>query len=56
MFGNDRRVPELWLEKYGNLVKSVDFYFLDVLDVEEGNEEGTLEELKVVIKVGTSNY
>ena len=47
VFGNDRRVPEKWLEKYGNLVKSVDFYFLDV-------EEGTLEELKVVIRVGTS--
>ena len=29
VFGNDRRVPELWLARYGNLVESVQFYFLD---------------------------
>jgi hypothetical protein len=29
VFGNDRRVPKLWLEGYGNLVDDVDFYFLD---------------------------
>lgn len=29
VFGNQRRVPEWWLEKYGNLIKSVEFYFLD---------------------------
>jgi hypothetical protein len=28
VFGNDRRVPELWLEKYARLVKGVEFYFL----------------------------
>ena len=29
VFGNQRRVPEWWLEKYGNLVQDVDFYFID---------------------------
>lgn len=29
VFGNDRRVPEWWLERYGNLLNGVDFYFLD---------------------------
>jgi hypothetical protein len=29
VFGNQRRVPEWWLEKYGNLVQDVEFYFLD---------------------------
>jgi len=29
VFGNDRRVPEQWLERYGPLVRSVEFYFLD---------------------------
>ncbi|MHC3128918.1 MAG: hypothetical protein IBV52_02430 [Candidatus Bathyarchaeota archaeon] len=29
VFGNQRRVPEWWLEKYGNLVQSVEFYFID---------------------------
>jgi hypothetical protein len=28
VFGNDRRVPEEWLKRYGSLVNSVDFYFL----------------------------
>lgn len=28
VFGNDRRVPEEWLKRYGNLVKSVKFFFL----------------------------
>jgi len=28
VFGNQRRVPEWWLEKYGDLVESVEFYFL----------------------------
>lgn len=28
VFGNDRRVPEQWLERYGNLVGDVSFYFL----------------------------
>jgi len=29
VFGNQIEVPRLWLEKYGNLVKDVQFYFLD---------------------------
>jgi hypothetical protein len=28
VFGNDRRVPQLWLAKYESLVVDVDFYFL----------------------------
>lgn len=28
VFGNDRSVPERWLERYGNLVGNVAFYFL----------------------------
>ena len=37
VFGNDRRVPERWLEKYGNLVSDVSFYFL--------SDDGQLEAL-----------
>lgn len=29
VFGNQKRVPEWWLEKYGNLVEGVGFYFID---------------------------
>jgi hypothetical protein len=29
VFGNDRRVPELWLKRYGHLVGKVTFFFLD---------------------------
>jgi len=28
IFGNDRQVPELWLQRYGDLVSGVAFYFL----------------------------
>ena len=28
VFGNDQRVPEEWLKRYGSLVNSVGFYFL----------------------------
>lgn len=28
VFGNDRQVPELWLQRYGDLVSRVAFYFL----------------------------
>jgi hypothetical protein len=38
VFGNQRRVPEWWLEKYGMLVQNVEFYFLD--------ETGKVEKLK----------
>jgi hypothetical protein len=37
VFGNDRQVPELWLERYGSLVAGVSFYFL--------GDEGDLEQL-----------
>ena len=28
-FGNQRSVPEMWLEKYGSLLQNVEFYFID---------------------------
>ena len=37
VFGNDKRVPTLWLKKYGKLVSGINFYFID--------EKGDLEEL-----------
>lgn len=37
VFGNDQRVPVLWLERYGKLVSGVAFYFL--------TDDGKLEEL-----------
>ena len=37
VFGNDRQVPVLWLERYGNLVSGVTFFFL--------SDDGQLEEL-----------
>jgi len=36
VFGNDRRVPEEWLLRYGNLVSGVKFFFLE--------DNGTLQE------------
>ena len=38
VFGNQRRVSEWWLEKYGGLVDGVEFYFLA--------DDGTLEQLR----------
>lgn len=38
VFGNQRRVPEWWLEKYGHLADGVEFYFLD--------DVGNLERLR----------
>ena len=35
VFGNDRQVPSLWLERYGHLVGDVAFYYL--------TDEGELE-------------
>lgn len=35
VFGNQREVAASWLEKYGKLVKNVEFYFID----EHGNVE-----------------
>jgi len=29
VFGNQKRVPEWWLVKYGDLVQNVEFYFID---------------------------
>lgn len=37
VFGNQRRVAEWWLEKYGRLPRSVEFYFL--------SEDGAIEVL-----------
>ncbi len=37
VFGHDRRVPELWLKRYGHLVERVAFFFL--------SDEGQLDEL-----------
>jgi hypothetical protein len=44
VFGNDRQVPILWLERYGNLVSGVTFYFL--------SDDGELEELPNPAAVG----
>jgi len=38
VFGNQKRVPEWWLEKYGYLVHKVEFYFID--------DKGNVERLK----------
>jgi hypothetical protein len=37
VFGNDRETPRLWLQRYGNLLTTVAFYFL--------GDDGRLEEL-----------
>ena len=29
VFGNQHRVAEWWLEKYGDLVQNIEFYFID---------------------------
>ena len=38
VFGNQRRVIEWWLEKYGHLSSKVDFYFID--------SKGNIDKLK----------
>lgn len=38
VFGNDRQVPELWLQRFGHFATCVDFYFLE--------DDGRLESLK----------
>lgn len=38
VFGNDRRVPECWIKKYGRLASGITFYFL--------SDDGHLEILK----------
>ncbi len=38
VFGNQRRVSEWWLQKYGTLVRGVEFYFLA--------DDGSLEQLR----------
>lgn len=35
VFGNDRRVPEEWLRRYGRLVCGIDFYYLHPSDAIE---------------------
>ncbi len=50
VFGHDRQVPLLWLERYGNLVSRVDFFFLtkdghlEVLARDDGDRERQDEE------------
>ena len=39
VFGNDIRVPKIWLEKYGKVVKNVEFYFI--------YPDGRLEKLNI---------
>lgn len=38
VFGNDREVPETWIERFGHLATGVEFYFLD--------DDGELELMK----------
>ena len=38
VFGNQRRVAEWWIEKYGHLVQTVEFYFL--------KDDGSLQRLR----------
>lgn len=35
VFGNDRRVPEEWLKRYGRLISGVEFFFLHPSDAVE---------------------
>ncbi len=47
VFGNDRQVPVMWLERYGNLVSGVKFFFL--------SDDGELEELPNPAAVGAGS-
>jgi hypothetical protein len=47
VFGNDRHVPMLWLQRYGHLATSVDFFFL--------GDDGTLEVLRPASRDGTTH-
>jgi len=47
VFGHDRQAPTMWLERYGNLVSRVTFYFL--------TDDGELEELSNPSAVGGSS-
>lgn len=46
VFGNDRHTPAMWLERHGNLVYGVTFFFL--------SDDGELEELPNPAAVGTA--
>jgi hypothetical protein len=46
VFGNQRRVAEWWLEKYGPLVETVEFYFL--------SDDGTVANLMKAPNPGPS--
>jgi hypothetical protein len=37
IFGNDRRVPERWLQRFGNLIKDITFYFLEGSTIQQLN-------------------
>ncbi|AFV22358.1 hypothetical protein Mpsy_0145 [Methanolobus psychrophilus R15] len=43
IFGNDKRVPQEWLRRYGELVDGVDFFFYVVGDdkIERLNKQKT---------------
>jgi hypothetical protein len=43
VFGNQRSVPEMWLEKYGNLVRNVEFFFID--------PRGNVEKLQIIKRI-----
>jgi len=47
VFGHDRQAPTMWLERYGNLVSHVRFFFL--------TDDGELEELPNPSAVGGSS-
>jgi hypothetical protein len=47
VFGHDRHTPTMWLERYGNLVSGLTFYFL--------SDDGELEELPIPSAVGGSS-
>lgn len=49
VFGNQRSVPEKWLEKYGSYAQNIDFYFIDAHDnVEKMQKTKTGPEYKKV--------
>ena len=47
VFGNDRRVPELWLKRYGHLSSGVDFYFGMVVEKERDPHRARIDALYV---------
>ena len=50
VFGNQRRVPEMWLEKYGNLVQNVEFYFIDSRENVENLRKTMTKQRKLIAR------